>query len=94
MSVESPRRLATERTAATPQVRAFRLGTWLLILPALSFFSCSAVAGAVGFKGKPDYSGTLRQARSLGVRSDLGAVPSKVAGVSRKLSRPFASHIG
>jgi hypothetical protein len=58
MSVESPRHAAAQRTAASRRVRAFRLATWLLIVPTLSAFSFSVVAGA-GLKAKPDYAAAV-----------------------------------
>jgi hypothetical protein len=61
MSVEGPRLAAAQRTAATPRrVRAFRLASWLLIVPTLSFFSFSVVANASGFGAKPRYSDAVR----------------------------------
>jgi hypothetical protein len=78
-----------KRTAASRRVRAFRLANWLLILPAITFFSCSVARGAIGSNGKPDYAGTLREAKSLDVRSELERVPATVVQISRKLSRPF-----
>jgi hypothetical protein len=60
-----------ERTAASRRVRAFRLATWLLILPTLSFFSFTAVAGARGVESKPDYAGAVSRLANVlpGVRS-------------------------
>jgi hypothetical protein len=80
-----------ERTAALARVRAFRLATWVVIVPTLSFFSVSVVAGAVTFKGKPDYAGTFSQAKSLDVRTELSQVSSKVVQASNKLREPFTS---
>jgi hypothetical protein len=60
MSVESPRHAAAQRTAAASRrVRAFRLASWLLIVPTLSFFSFSVVGGARGLESKPDYAGAV-----------------------------------
>jgi hypothetical protein len=74
MSVEDPRHAAAQRTAAASRrVRAFRLATWLLIVPALSFFSFSVVAGARGLESKPDYAGAVRQAKSLDLASAIDA---------------------
>ena len=62
MSVEDARFAAAQRTAAASRrVRAFRVATWLLIVPLLSFFSFSVVAGARGLNGKPDYAGAVRE---------------------------------
>jgi hypothetical protein len=97
MSVESPRHAAAQRTAAaSPLVRAFRLATWILIVPALSFFSFSVVAGARGLESKPDYAGAIRQAKSLDLtgaidarqrdaRAELRNVPSVLVQVARAL---------
>src|SRR5207244_13118151 len=50
MSVDSRRFVAAQRTAAaSPRARAFRLASWLLIVPTLAFFSFSVVAGAHGY---------------------------------------------
>ena len=55
MSVDKRRLAAAQRTAArTNPSRARRLGAWIIIVPALSLFSFSIVAGAAGFRGKPD----------------------------------------
>ena len=57
MSVENPRSAAAQRTAAASRrVRAFRVATWFLIVPMLSLFSFSVVAGARGVSGKHDYA--------------------------------------
>jgi hypothetical protein len=77
-------------------VRAFRLATWLLIVPALSVFSFSVVAGARGLESKPNYAGAVRQARSLDLagvidarqrdaRTELRNVPSVLVQVARAL---------
>jgi hypothetical protein len=63
MSVESPRHAAAQRTAASGRVRAFRLATWLLIVPTLSAFSFSVVAGA-GVRAKPDYAAAVDKVES------------------------------
>jgi hypothetical protein len=60
MSVERPRLAAAQRTAAASRrVRAFRLASWLLIVPTLGLFSFSVVANASGFGAKPDYAGAV-----------------------------------
>jgi hypothetical protein len=60
MSVERPRLAAAQRTAAASRrVRAFRLASWVLIVPTLSFFSFSVVANASGFNAKPDYASAV-----------------------------------
>ena len=57
MSVENPRSAAAQRTvAASRRVRIFRVATWFLIVPLLSLFSFSVVAGARGVSGKRDYA--------------------------------------
>ena len=57
MSVENPRFAAAQRTvAASRRVRIFRVATWFLIVPLLSLFSFSVVAGARGLSGKRDYA--------------------------------------
>jgi hypothetical protein len=61
MSVEDARFAAAQRTAAaTRRVRAFRVATWLLIVPLLSLFSFSVVAGAQGLNGKREYAEAVR----------------------------------
>ena len=66
MSVESPRLAAAQRTAAahnrggSKSRRRVRLASWLLIVPMLSLFSFSVVAGARTV-GQPDYAATLKQ---------------------------------
>lgn len=55
MSVGTRRLAAAQRTAVgrNPS-RARRLGAWIIIVPALSLFSFSVVAGAAGAQSKPD----------------------------------------
>ena len=61
MSVENARFAAAQRTAAaSPRTRGFRLATWILIVPMLSLFSFSVVAGARGLNGKPNYADAIR----------------------------------
>jgi hypothetical protein len=61
MSVENPRFAAAQRTAAgSRRARTFRVATWLLIVPLLSLFSFSVVAGARGLDGKRDYAEAVR----------------------------------
>jgi hypothetical protein len=66
MSVESPRLAAAQRTAAhrrggpKGRRRWIRIASWFFIVPMLSFFSFSVVAGAMTV-GKPDYGSTLKQ---------------------------------
>jgi len=64
MSVSDPRPAAAQRTAAS-KARGTRrritvLATWMFIVPLLSFFSFSVVAGARTFT-KPDYEGAVKQ---------------------------------
>ena len=57
MSVDTRRLAAAQRTAALRSLstsRSKRLGAWIIIVPALSLFSFSLVAGAAGFGAKPD----------------------------------------
>lgn len=56
MSVDKRRLAAAQRTAARSKKpsRAKRLGAWIIIVPALSLFSFSVVAGAAGGLAKPD----------------------------------------
>jgi hypothetical protein len=56
MSVDKRRLAAAQRTAVSRKKpsRAKRLGAWIIIVPALSLFSFSVVAGAAGGKAKPD----------------------------------------
>lgn len=62
MSVDDPRHAAAQRTAAqTRGKRAHRVrlaATWFFIVPLLSFFSFSVVAGAKTFS-KPDVAGAV-----------------------------------
>ena len=66
MSVESPRLAAAQRTAAahkrdgSKSRTRLRLASWFLIVPMLSLFSFSVVAGARTV-GKPDYAAALKQ---------------------------------
>jgi len=60
MSVDTRRFAAAQRTAADrPRARLWRLASWLLIVPTLSLFSFSVVAGATGFGSKPDYAAAV-----------------------------------
>jgi len=56
MSVDKRRLAAAQRTAVSRRTpsRARRLGAWIVIVPALSLFSFSVVAGAAGAQAKPD----------------------------------------
>ena len=56
MSVDKRRLAAAQRTAASRRTpsRAKRLGAWIIIVPAISLFSFSVVAGAAGAQAKPD----------------------------------------
>jgi hypothetical protein len=69
MSVESPRLAAAQRTVAKRRSgpngrhRWIRLASWLFIVPMLSFFSFSVVAGARNV-GKPDYASAITQLSS------------------------------
>ena len=56
MSVDKRRLAAAQRTAASRRTpsRAKRLGAWIIIVPAISLFSFSVVAGAAGTQAKPD----------------------------------------
>jgi hypothetical protein len=64
MSVSDPRPAAAQRTAAKSARGTRRkltvLATWMFIVPLLSFFSFSVVAGARTFN-KPDYAGAVKQ---------------------------------
>ena len=55
MSVDKRRLAAAQRTAASSKTpsRAWRLGAWIIIVPALAAFSFSVVAGAANAHGKP-----------------------------------------
>jgi hypothetical protein len=68
MSVENRRLAAAQRTAAKktsgavpPRRRWLRLASWLVIVPTLSLFSFSVVAGAAGFGAKDDYGSAAAQ---------------------------------
>ena len=68
MSVDTRRLAAAQRTAARktsgaqpPRRRWLRLASWLLIVPTLSLFSFSVVAGASGFGSEPDYTSAAQQ---------------------------------
>jgi hypothetical protein len=58
MSVDTRRLAAAQRTAAHHN-RKLRLASWLLIVPTLSLFSFSVVAGAAGFGASPDYQAAI-----------------------------------
>src|SRR5215210_9068177 len=61
MSVENPRFAAAQRTAVASRTRrVVRLATWILIVPMLSLFSFSVVAGARGLGGDPKYADAVR----------------------------------
>ena len=62
MSVGTRRFAAAQRTAArTTPSRARRLGAWIIIVPALSLFSFSMVAGAAGLGSKPDVASAAKK---------------------------------
>ena len=56
MSVDKRRLAAAQRTAVSSKrpSRTRRLGAWIIILPAISLFSFSVVAGATASPSKPD----------------------------------------
>lgn len=56
MSVDKRRLAAAQRTAVRRKnaSRTRRLSAWIIILPALTLFSFSVVAGAAGAQSKPD----------------------------------------
>ena len=56
MSVDKRRLAAAQRTAVSSRrpSRAKRLGAWIIIVPAISLFSFSVVAGATASQSKPD----------------------------------------
>lgn len=61
MSVQTQRSAAARRTAAaSTRVRAFRIASWLLVIPTLALFSFSVVAGASGLGAKTDYAGAVK----------------------------------
>jgi hypothetical protein len=67
MSVDDSRLAAVQRTVALARAsaqarrgRRRRLASWLVIVPTLSLFSFSVVAGAQTV-GKPDYAGAAKQ---------------------------------
>jgi hypothetical protein len=67
MSVDDSRNAAAQRTVALARASARarrnsrkRLASWALIVPTLSLFSFSVVAGAQTV-GKPDYAGAAKQ---------------------------------
>jgi hypothetical protein len=66
MSVESPRLAAAQRivaerrSGASRRRRTIRLASWFFIVPMLSLFSFSVVAGARTV-GKPDYAAAIKQ---------------------------------
>src|SRR3954471_20599840 len=86
MSVDKRRLAAAQRTAVSRRrpSRAKRLGAWILIVPALSLFSFSVVAGAAGGKAKPDLESAAAKvvptkhddgvAKNNGQKQDGGAV--------------------
>jgi hypothetical protein len=68
-------------------MRAFRLASWLLIVPILSLFSFSVVAGARGFGARPDYAGAASAVTPSAHGKD-GAVV--VVGTSDRNDNPIA----
>src|SRR5436309_14837155 len=100
MSVENRRLAAAQRTAAkktsgahAPRRRWLRLASWLLIVPTLSLFSFSVVAGAAGFGSKPDYAGAVQQLpQGLGVVAiELGS-GTEVCSVNQSQLAAISSH--
>jgi hypothetical protein len=77
MSVDKRRFAAAQRTAArrTTPSRKRRLGAWIIILPALTLFSFSVVAGAAGARGKPDVAGAAAKVIPQSHGDDHGAPP-------------------
>ena len=75
MSVDKRRFAAAQRTAArkTTPSRKRRLGAWIIILPALTLFSFSVVAGAAGAQGKPDVAGAAAKVIPQGHEDAHGA---------------------
>jgi hypothetical protein len=63
MSVDKRRLAAAQRTAASRKhaSRTRRLAAWIIILPALTLFSFSVVAGAAGAQSKPDVESAAAQ---------------------------------
>ena len=62
MSVGTRRLAAAQRTAArTTPSRAKRLGAWIVIVPALSLFSFSMVAGAAGLRTSSDVASAAKK---------------------------------
>jgi hypothetical protein len=62
MSVGTRRLAAAQRTAArTTPSRAKRLGAWIIIVPALSLFSFSMVAGAAGLRTSSDVASAAKK---------------------------------
>ena len=97
MSVETRRWAAAQRTAAASPRRGLRLASWFLIVPILSAFSFSVVAGAAGFGSKPDYAGAAEAVLPHGHAEHPGALVVVQAGTNdngNPISRLFSSGAG
>lgn len=96
MSVGTRRLAAAQRTvAAGPPSRARRLGTWIVIVPALALFSFSVVAQAAGMGSKPDVAGAARQVVPKGGRDDgvVVVVDKGDGGLSEALGRSHGKEV-
>jgi len=92
MSVDTRRFAAAQRTAAhRPGARRLRLASWLLIVPTLTLFSFSVVAGAAGFGTKPDYASAVKAVTPTAPPSSGGYV---VVETAKKGDDPVARLFG
>jgi hypothetical protein len=85
MSVDKRRLAAAQRTAARSKSpsRARRLGAWIVILPALTAFSFSVVAGAAGAQAKPGLEAAAAKVVPPAHADSAGAVGGKEKDTKR-----------
>lgn len=81
MSVDKRRLAAAQRTAVSSRSpsRAKRLGAWIIIVPAISLFSFSVVAGATASQSKPAIESAAAKVVPSG-HDDAGKKPEKAKG--------------
>src|SRR5919201_2908136 len=83
MSVGDSRFAAAQRTAASRRGRTrTRLAAWVVILPTLTLFSSTVIAGAKTF-GKPDYAQAAKQLPKTGALVLVSSSASQDAWLDR-----------